>query len=97
MGIASLGKGGVRIEYGTTFALVGTLSKLGIEVGKTAKEVISGLVTGVSLVFIVTDIVFLVRDWQNEHPTVDCIDRIIESLEKELEPVKELLEYFVNE
>lgn len=87
----------INLEFGPTFFLVNTLAKFGIEIGKTAKEVIGGLITGVSLIFIVTDIVFLVRDWQSEHPTCEMINEIIKTLNKELEPVKELFEFFTAE
>jgi len=95
LGYATFSAGGpVKIEFGSTFLLLNTLSKLGIEVGKTAKEVIGVLVTGVSVIFIVTDIVFLVKDWQSEHPTYEAICQIIDKLDEELTPVKELFQFF---
>ena len=84
----------IKMEFGTTFLLMNTLSKLGIQVGKTAKEVIGTLVTSVSLIFMVTDIVFLVKDWQSEHPTIEYLVSIVETLQKELEPIKELFMFF---
>lgn len=97
LGYATLAGGnGIRMEFGTSFYLINTLSKLGIEVGKTTKEVIGGLVAGVSVIFIVTDIVSLVRDWQREHPTYDTICSIIESLREELVPIKELFVFFTE-
>ena len=84
----------IKMKFGTTFLLMNTLSKLGIQVGKTAKEVIGTLVTSVSLIFMVTDIVFLVKDWQSEHPTIEYLVSIVETLQKELEPIKELFMFF---
>lgn len=84
----------VKMEFGTTFLLTNTLSKLGIEMGRTAKDVLGTLVTGVSVIFMVTDIVFLVKDWQSEHPTIEYLDNIIKTLQEELEPIKELFKFF---
>ena len=87
---------GVPIEYGfsTTLALAKTLGKFGIEVGRTAQIVVNGLVAGVQVIFIVTDVVLLVRSWSSDHPTLESLKKIVAKLEKEMEPVQELLEFF---
>ncbi len=97
-GYATFSTGGpVKIEFGTSFLLINTLSKLGIETGKVAKEVVGALVTGVSVIFIVTDIVFLVKDWNTEHPTYDAIIKIIDKLNEELTLIKELFNFFSSD